>query len=137
MNKVKAIFAVIVIFGFICIILPSSSENDNNKGIEQQSQKKTKQEIWNETEQQRFNKVAEDWDEVDSIECYNGNCNVVYFNYNTLEDDIKTIIEMNTTLLSKRKKEQTGVSHVTINAIYKGQIVYTCDGSKGKIDKCR
>lgn len=70
------------------------------------------------------------------IECFEDDCTVVYFNFDTMPYDLEPIIRGNTATLSKLKLQETGVSHVSISAILNGQTVFTCSGSGGKVDEC-
>ncbi|PIR55171.1 hypothetical protein COU74_02085 [Candidatus Peregrinibacteria bacterium CG10_big_fil_rev_8_21_14_0_10_36_19] len=88
---------------------------------------------------ERFDTVAAAFTDgsLDSITCFDDRCDsVVYFNFNTLIPDLELVIRSNTAIFSNFKIKNTGTSHVTIFATLNGSTILTCNGSKGRVDKC-
>lgn len=128
-------WVVAVVFVIFLSILISNSAKQIEKAP--QINQLDKREIFNKTEQERFNGVAEEFPDIESIKCFEGDCSVVYFSFQTIPDDLEFVIRGNAATLSKRKLEQVGVSHVTVIGTYNGQTILTCSANQGKVDECK
>lgn len=123
-----------IIGGIIILIVIISLAGGNEK---KESSQPSKLEIFNQTEQEKFNEIAEEFPDIESIKCFEEDCSVVYFNFQTIEDDLESVIRGNAATLSKRRLEQLGTSHVSVIGTHNGQTILTCEASQGKVDECK
>ena len=93
---------------------------------------------------ERFAQLEASWkeggDELETIECPNGNCrSVVYFRFNELpvDPDMETVIRGNAATYSKFKLDETGTSHVTVIGTINGNLMFQCYASKGMFTDCK
>jgi len=109
---------------------------------------KNNEKDFNTHSRERFDDLEAGWheegDELDRIECLDGDCtSVVYFRFNTIPTDpdisdyLDMVIRGNAATFSKFKLDNTGTSHVTVFATLNGQTMMQCDASKGMVDECK
>ena len=91
---------------------------------ESAKESETKEEIFNNHMMEVFEKFEKAIPELSDrgIECFEGRCTVVDFYFETIPDDLESIIWLQAIRLSKTKLEYTGRSVVTVNATFNGGI---------------
>jgi len=122
-----AIGSIIIIFLFIFLFggnsnTPEQTNSENDFSVQAMV---------------RFNSLTSAIPELEAVRCEGGNCKyVVYFDFKEIPEDLETIIRGNTATFSKFKMDNTGVSNVTLAARISGNIIFSCQASKGIVENC-
>lgn len=137
-----ALFIIIgiTIIGALSDDKPTNKVDESNSNVNQVvNQTETMPQLdFNAESRKRFDEVKENFPELKNIECLDGDCtSVVYFNFNTVPDDLEFAIRSNTATFSKFKLDNTGTSHVTIFATHNNKTIFQCNGAKGVVKECK
>jgi hypothetical protein len=86
---------------------------------------------------ERFNKIALEVPELDSITCEGDSCrSVAYLNFNTVPDDLEIIVRGNAATFSKFKNDNNTGNRATIIATYNGDQLMSCNAADGVVTEC-
>lgn len=123
-----------MVFGILGTFIDDSSTNQKNASSPERN--------FSSISKKRFDQILEDFNEISpgqlgDIECLGECTGVAYFHFNTVPNDLQTVIRAQAVTFSRAKLENMGTSNVTILATVGGQTVYQCDASQGLIKECK
>lgn len=107
-------------------------------GGSDEPQGSSKQENFVQLANQRFSGIVEaNKPQLDRIECAGGTCGEMRMYWNTLPEDLETILRGNAATFSKFRIDNLGTSNVIVFAIHEGKETAFCRAAKGRVEECK